>query len=169
MSDILELDDNCTGLTQTAIVSSHHLPQGCRPTADQYLHHNCNPRQHNNTIVNANSIETDVWQFHGNLFYEKNLPFLALVQCSPIGGVASNNFFFYYMETLEHSIFIGRFHFFLAYHLLPRGKNHQNIAHCFCRRRESNPGCLRSQRVRYPLLHYLFYKYLLDPGRSASC
>ena len=63
MSDILELDDNCTGLTQTALVSSHHLPQGCNRTsaADQYLHQNCNPRQHNNTtIVNANSIETDV-------------------------------------------------------------------------------------------------------------
>jgi hypothetical protein len=62
MSDIVDLDDNCTGLTtQTAIVSSH-LPHGCsRPTADQYLHHNCNTsRHHNNTVVNANSIETDV-------------------------------------------------------------------------------------------------------------
>jgi len=28
MSDILELDDSCTGTTQTAIVSSH-LPHGC--------------------------------------------------------------------------------------------------------------------------------------------
>jgi hypothetical protein len=58
MSDILELDDNCTGLP----VVSSHMSQGCNQVnlADTYLQHNCNTRHHNNTIVNANSIETDV-------------------------------------------------------------------------------------------------------------
>ena len=44
-------------------------------------------------------------------------------------------------------------HFF---HLPPcteREKNHLNIAHCFCRQRESNPG--RRKWTRYPLFHCL--------------
>ena len=37
-------------------------------------------------------------------------------------------FFFYYMETLDHSILVsGSISF--TYHLIPRGKNHLNIAH----------------------------------------
>ena len=40
-------------------------------------------------------------------------------------------------------------------------KNHLNIAHCFCRQRESNPCCLRSKQVRYPLLHCLLASNVL--------
>ena len=59
------------------------------------------------------------------------LSFLALVLCSPINGVARYNFYFYYMEMLDHSILVSG-SFLLTYHLIPRGKNHLNIAHCFC-------------------------------------
>ena len=34
--------------------------------------------------------------------------------------------------------------------------------HCFCRRRELNPGRLRSKQVRYPLLHCLSAKTIKD-------
>ena len=58
------------------------------------------------------------------------LPFLALILCSPIDGVASNifSFFLLYMETLDHPNFSVWLHFFLTYHLIPRGRNHLNIA-----------------------------------------
>ena len=40
------------------------------------------------------------------------LPFLALVLCLPIDGVASNNFYFYYMERLGSLNFSVWLHFF---------------------------------------------------------
>ena len=45
-----------------------------------------------------------------------------------------------------------RLHFFHLLTSTEREKDHQSIAHCFCRWRESKPGCLRSKRVHYPLL-----------------
>ena len=65
-------------------------------------------------------------------------------------GMASNNInFFSYMEII--------FTFTAPFLNLPpcteREKNLLNIEHCFCRQQESNPGCLCSKQVRYPLLH----------------
>ena len=40
----------------------------------------------------------------------------------------ANKIFFHYMETLDHSIFVSVSISF-TYHLIPRGKNHLNIAH----------------------------------------
>ena len=62
-----------------------------------------------------------------------------------------------YLVLLPHENARSRalLHFF---HLPPytlREKKHLNIAHYFCRRRESNPGCQRSKLVRYPFLHCL--------------
>ena len=34
-------------------------------------------------------------------------------------------------------------------------KKHLNIAPCFCRQRESNPGCLCGKQVHHPILHSL--------------
>ena len=60
----------------------------------------------------------------------------------------------YIEETLDHANYRVRLHF--SYHLMPRERKiHLNIAHCFCRRRESNPGRLLSKRVLYPLRHCL--------------
>ena len=46
-------------------------------------------------------------------------------------------------------------HFFYLPPYTEREKPSEYCTYCFCRRRESNPGRLRSKRVRYPLLHCL--------------
>ena len=71
-----------------------------------------------------------MWLRRNFFFFFFFLPFLALILSSPIDGVASNifSFFLLYMETLDHPNFSVWLHFFLTYHLIPRGRNHLNIA-----------------------------------------
>ena len=48
-------------------------------------------------------------------------------------------------------------HFFYLPPYTKREKNHLNVARCLCRQLESNPGCLHSKPVRYPLLRCILF------------
>ena len=76
---------------------------------------------------------------------------LHLHYVSPIDGMAS--IIFYYMETLDHAN-LSCLAPFSTYHLMPREKPSEKHLALLPRRRESNPGRLRSKLLRYPLLHH---------------
>ena len=60
------------------------------------------------------------------------------------------------MEALVQAYCVW-LHFFNLPPNTEREKNHLNVARCLCRQLESNPGCLHSKPVRYPLLHCLLF------------
>ena len=84
-----------------------------------------------------------------SFFFIIFLPFLALTLCLPIDVAASNIIICIIIDiTWRHQIthlLPGSISF--TYHLIPRGRKNISILHvvCFCRQRESNPGCLRSK------------------------
>ena len=106
-------------------------------------------------IVYLRSIGSIVsWIHYLSLIALGFLPFLALTLCLPIDGVASNIIILYYMETPDNANCVW-LHFFDLPPYTEREKNHLNVVRCFCRQRESNSGCLRSERVAYLLLQCL--------------
>ena len=96
-------------------------------------------------------VRPDSGKLHGQPKFFFKYHSLHLHYVSPIDGMAS--IIFYYMETLDHAN-LSCLAPFSTYHLMPREKPSEKHLALLPRRRESNPGRLRSKLLRYPLLHH---------------